>query len=211
MVWCILLPSGDLAPGEKHGSETSMFDAAGCAIQSIELVLVRDGCATSKKDRNMEDIKFECHISHISSCYYFKSYSFILISFRIIIDFHTVSYRNNIRIFSFLILRFYHIHCLQVFSHPQINLQTRQQGCECHGRACQVHFYPSKAMAEARDAADMPGLHLKLFKLHRNLGRCFQHVFGRFVDLFWRFYLTELSEDVLRRLMKMILMIEICE
>ena len=85
MVWRSFLPSGDLAPGEKHGSETSMFDAAGCEIQSIELVLVRDGCATLKNGRNMQHIKFECHISHISSCYYFnfKSYSFILISIRI--------------------------------------------------------------------------------------------------------------------------------
>ena len=50
-------------------------------------------------------------------------------------------------------------------------------------------------MAEAVDAADMPGLHGKLLKLHRNLGRCFQHVSGRFVDLFWRFYLVECRID----------------
>ena len=36
--------------------------------------------------------------------------------------------------------------------------------------AGQDHFCPSKAMAEAMDAADMPGSHSKLLKLHRNLG-----------------------------------------
>ena len=48
--------------------------------------------------------------------------------------------------------------------------ETRQQGCQRNGRSYQVHFNPSKAMGEAMDAADMPGLHSKLFKLHRNLG-----------------------------------------
>ena len=207
MVWCILLPAGDLAPGEKHGSETSMFDAAGCEIQSSELVLVRDGCATTWKTSNLSVIL----LSHISSCYYFKLYSFILISTRILItNFHTVSYRNNIRIFSFLMLRFYHFHCLQVFSHPQIHLKTGQQGCRSHGRTCHVHFCPSKAMAEAMDAADMAGLHLKLFKLHRNLGDDFS-MFWTISRLFWCFHLVELLEQVLHSLMKMIRMTEICE
>ena len=35
-------------------------------------------------------------------------------------------------------------------------------------------------MAEAMDAADMPGLHSKLRKLHRNLGDGFQHLFHLF-------------------------------
>ena len=97
------------------------------------------------------------------------------------------------------------------FPHLQNNLKTGQQGCHCHGRACQVHFYPSKAMAEAMDAADMPGLHSKLLKPHRNLGDAF--------NMFWRiccrvlgcFHLTELIEDVLHSLMKMIQLVEICE
>ena len=52
-------------------------------------------------------------------------------------------------------------------------------------------------MAEAMDAADMPGVHSKLLKPHRNLGDAF--------NMFWRicclvlgcFHLTELIEDVL--------------
>ena len=48
--------------------------------------------------------------------------------------------------------------------------EDRATGCQRNGRSYQVHFNPSKAMAEAMDAADMPGLHRKLFKLHRNLG-----------------------------------------
>ena len=97
------------------------------------------------------------------------------------------------------------------FPHLQNNLKTGQQGCQSHGRACQVHFYPSKAMAETMDAADMPGLHSKLLKPHRNLGDAF--------NMFWRiccrvlgcFHLTELIEDVLHSLMKMIQLVEICE
>ena len=121
---------------------------------------------------------------------------------------------------SFLIfLLFYHILCLQVFYYstllqlsPSAEQPEAQQGCQSHGRACQVHFYPSKAMAEAMDAADMPGLHSKLLKPHRNLGDAF--------NMFWRiccrvlgcFHLTELIEHVLHTLLKkMIHLTETCE
>ena len=94
---------------------------------------------------------------------------------------------------------------------PSAEQPEAQQGCQSHGRACQVHFNPSKAMAEAMDAADMPGLHSKLLKPHRNLGDAF--------NMFWRiccrvlgcFHLTELIEDVLHSLMKMIHLSETCE
>ena len=179
-----------------------MFDAAECEIQSIELVLVRDGCATLKKTGTWKtsnlSVKPVISVRVIISNYI---YPFILISIRIINFFHTISYHNNIRIFSFLSLRFHHIHCLQVFSHPQINLKTGQQGCRSHGRVCQVHFYPSKAMAEAMDAADMAGLHGMLLKLQRNLGDDFS-MFWTISQLFWCFHLVELIEHVLQTVMK---------
>ena len=62
-------------------------------------------------------------------------------------------------------------------------------------------------MGEAMDAADMPGLHLKL---HRNLGDDF-NIFRRFVDLFG-LQLAESIEGVLHSLMKMMTeLTEICE
>ena len=126
----------------------------------LGLVGSRDSRTT--KDRKMEDVKFDCHIS---SC--------IFISYW----YHFISDSYDFLLAPFLISCFYHILCLQVFSHPQISLKTGQQGCQSHGRACHVHFCPSKAMAEAMDAADMPGLHSELLKLHRILGDDFNIIF----------------------------------
>ena len=152
IAWCHLLPADDLAPGEKQLQDVR--------FKALSWSLLETAVRPQKKRGTWKT----ANLSVIS-----------VISVRVIISnynksFHTISYHNSIRIFSGLILRFHHIHCLQVFSHSQINLKTRQQGCRSHGRACHVHFCPSKAMAEAMDAAGMPGLHLKLFKLHRNLG-----------------------------------------
>ena len=118
MVWCILLPASDLAPGEKQLQDVR-FKALSWSLLDTAVCDLKKKTGTWKTS-NLSVIL----LSHISSCYYFKLYSFILISIRIITNFHTVSYHNNIRLFSFLILRFYHFHCLQVFSHPQIHLKT---------------------------------------------------------------------------------------
>ena len=56
-------------------------------------------------------------------------------------------------------------------------------------------------MAETMDAADMPGLHSKLLKLHRNLG---DH-FNFYKDLLaFLFSASAVMEDVLHSLMKSI-------
>ena len=74
-------------------------------------------------------------------------------------------------------------------------------GCQSHGRACQVRFRPSKAMAEAMDAAHMLGLHGKLLKLHRSLGDDF-NMFLTDLLTFFGVHLTEFIEDVLHTLME---------
>ena len=109
-----------------------------------------DSRSTPKKDRNMQDVKFDCHISQISSysnhihnCFISDSYDFINIDF---------------------------------LSHDSITSSVckssviHSEGCQSHGKACQVHSCPSKAMAETMDAGNVLGLDSKLVKLHRNLG-----------------------------------------
>lgn len=75
------------------------------------------------------------------------------------------------------------------------------EGSQSHGRACQIHFCPSKAMVETMDAADMPGSHSKLRKLHRNLGWWFQRVFDDLLT-YWNFTLQNWLVDVLPALLK---------
>ncbi len=97
---------------------------------------------------------FSCHINsydNIFSYHFISSYSYIFISYPTILS-----------------------HPLFASLLPSADQpEERVTGWKGHGRTRQVRFYPSKAMAEAMDAADMPGLHGKLLKLHRNLGHDF--------------------------------------
>ena len=64
IAWCHLLPADDLAPGEKQLQDVR--------FKALSWSLLETAVRPQKKERNMEDCKFECHISRISSCYYFK-------------------------------------------------------------------------------------------------------------------------------------------